>query len=210
MGCRMLKRKRKPNLSVLSKKTNKKGGMNTVEPIRDLDIIEDIKQDLKKSSLRNYGLFIVGINSALRISDILKLKVGDLKTADLYIRMTKTGKEITLPISDWLRRELRPLMDGRDNHEYLFLSRQKKKDGIRKSIDRSVAYRMIHKIGKKYGLERVGCHTLRKTFAYHHYKKNKNTAILKDLLGHQDEYHLLRYIGIIQDDINSSVRGWHL
>ncbi|MFH5187125.1 tyrosine-type recombinase/integrase [Paenibacillus sp. TAB 01] len=207
----MLKRKRKLNPNTKPKPKHKKVGMNTVEPIRDLDVLESIKQDLKKSSLRNYGMFILGINSALRISDILKLKVGDLKRADLYIRMTKTGKEITLPISDWLRRELRPLMDGRENHEYLFLSRQKKKeDGVRKHIDRSVAYRIVNRIGRKYGLERVGCHTLRKTFAYHHYKKNKNTAILKDLLGHQDEYHLLRYIGIIQDDINSSVRGWHL
>ncbi|WP_028551746.1 tyrosine-type recombinase/integrase [Paenibacillus sp. UNC451MF] len=185
--------------------------MNTVEPIRSTEIIAAIKRDLKERSYRDYGLFITGINSALRISDIVKLQVLHMKKPELYIRTTKTGKEIFLPISDYLRRELRPLMEGRGDHEYLFLSRQrKKKEGLRKSIDRSVAYRLLNRIGKKYGLERIGCHTLRKTFAYHHWKKNKNTAILKNLLGHQDESHLLRYIGIIQDDINSSMKGWHL
>lgn len=185
--------------------------MNTVDPIRDPDVIALIKLDLKQSNYRDYGLFITGINSALRISDITKLTVGHMKKPELYIRTTKTGKEIFLPISDYLRRELKPLMAGREDHEFLFLSRQKKKsDGIRKSIDRSVAYRMLNKIGRTYGLQRIGCHTLRKTFAYHHWKKNKNTAILRDLLGHQDESHLLRYIGIIQDDINSSMKGWHL
>jgi integrase len=156
-------------------------------------------------------LFVLGINTALRISDILKLKVGDLKKPELYIRMTKTGKEITLPISDYMRRELKPLMEGREDSEYLFVSRQTKKDGrIRKGIDRSQAYRILKDVTKKYGLHRVGTHTLRKTFAYHHYKDKKNVAVLMDLLGHQDEYVTLRYIGIVQDDINSSMRGWHL
>lgn len=185
--------------------------MNTVEPIRDPEVIEAIKRDLKQSNYRDYCLFILGINSALRISDLIKLRVGHLRKAELYIRMTKTGKEVFLPISDYLRRELKPLMEGREDHEYLFQSRQKKKrDGIRRSIDRSVAYRMLNKVGKKYGLERVGTHSLRKTFAYHHYKKRKNVAVLMDLLGHKDEYVTLRYIGIIQDDINSSMRGWNL
>ncbi|WP_438445894.1 tyrosine-type recombinase/integrase [Gorillibacterium sp. sgz5001074] len=184
--------------------------MNTVEPIRDREIIAKIKEDLKKSSIRNYGLFVLGINTALRISDILKLKVGDLKKPNLYIRMTKTGKEITLPIDEYMRRELRPLMEGREDSDYLFPSRQKKTEGVRKSIDRSQAYRILKRATKKYGLHRVGTHTLRKTFAYHHYKDKKNVAVLMDLLGHQDEYVTLRYIGIAQDDINSSMRGWRL
>lgn len=102
-------------------------------------------------------------------------------------------------------------MEGREDHEYLFLSRQvKKSDGIRRSIDRSVAYRMLNRIGKKYKLERVGTHTLRKTFGYHHYLKNKNVALLMELLGHSNESVTLRYIGILQDDINKSMKGWYL
>jgi len=184
--------------------------VNTVEPIRDTDIIANIKWDLKKKSLRNYGMFLLGINSALRISDILKLKVEDLRKEDLYIRMTKTGQEITLPIADWLRRELSPLLDGRADHEYVFASRQSKKQGGRKSIDRSQAYRILRQAAKKYGLRRIGTHTLRKTFAYHYYRSTNNIAMLMDLLGHSDESFTLRYIGITQDNINKAMKGFRL
>lgn len=84
--------------------------------------------------------------------------------------MTKTGQEITLPISDWLRRELALLLEGRAEYEYIFSSRQVKKQGGRKSIDRSQAYRILRSAVKKYGLRRIGTHTLSKTFAYHYYR----------------------------------------
>jgi integrase len=186
--------------------------MNTVEPIRNRDLLEKIKADLKQSSIRNYGFFLVGINTALRISDILKLRVRDIRgKKQLYIRMTKTGKEITLPISDYLQQELAPLLVGRRPDEYIFLSRQVKiTSRIKQSIDRTQAYRIVKETCRKYGLTRIGTHTLRKTFAYHHYKKNNNVGVLIDLLGHQDEHSVMVYIGIVQDDINATMKGFNL
>ncbi|MFD0695425.1 hypothetical protein ACFQZT_15085 [Paenibacillus sp. GCM10027628] len=58
--------------------------MNTVEPIRDTDIIAQIKWDLKRKYMRNYCMFLLGINSALRISDILKLQVGNMKISCIF------------------------------------------------------------------------------------------------------------------------------
>lgn len=52
--------------------------MNLVEPIRDRKKIEDMKVYLKGNSLRDYALFVVGINVALRISDLLKLTCTDI------------------------------------------------------------------------------------------------------------------------------------
>jgi integrase len=57
----------------------------TVEPIRDLDQLEKMKQYLYIKSRRDYCLFVVGINSGLRVSDLLKLKVEEVKNAD-FIR----------------------------------------------------------------------------------------------------------------------------
>lgn len=53
--------------------------MEFVEPIRDKRKIELVKVILKKNDFRNYMLFLMGINSGLRISDILKLKVSDVR-----------------------------------------------------------------------------------------------------------------------------------
>src|SRR5690606_23790975 len=64
-----------------------------------------MKRILKRKSLRDYALFTLGINSALRISDLLALTVGDVadengKIRDrIVIRERKTGKRKAFPIS---------------------------------------------------------------------------------------------------------------
>lgn len=47
--------------------------MNTVEPIRDLETVLDIADYLKVRNKRDYVMFMFGIYSGLRISDILQL-----------------------------------------------------------------------------------------------------------------------------------------
>lgn len=52
--------------------------MNAVDPIRDKKKIQDMKTYLKGRSLRDHALFVVRINVALRISDLLKLTWADV------------------------------------------------------------------------------------------------------------------------------------
>ena len=49
--------------------------MEIVQPIRDINKIRQIESLLKSQSHRDYMLFILGINSGLRISDILQTKL---------------------------------------------------------------------------------------------------------------------------------------
>ncbi len=67
--------------------------MNFVQPIRDPEQIQQLKEYFKEKSLRNYILFIMGINTGLRISDILKLKVGDVKGSHISMRKRKQGNK---------------------------------------------------------------------------------------------------------------------
>ena len=53
--------------------------MNFVEPIRDADVFHDIQASLLKTKPRNYVLVMTGTYTGLRISDILKLKVKDVR-----------------------------------------------------------------------------------------------------------------------------------
>lgn len=55
--------------------------MNVVEPIKNLNDIQRIK-DYLSNNKRNYLLFSLGINSGLRISDILALDVKDVEKGD--------------------------------------------------------------------------------------------------------------------------------
>lgn len=66
--------------------------MEFVEPIRDKRKIELLKVILKENGFRDYMLFLMEINSGLRISDILKLKVSDVRGKRyIEVKEQKTG-----------------------------------------------------------------------------------------------------------------------
>lgn len=77
--------------------------MTTVEPIRNLSDLKKVEFLLEKNK-RNLLLFTLGINSGLRISDILALDVQDVKDKK-FIQITekKTGKFKKIPINSKLR-----------------------------------------------------------------------------------------------------------
>ena len=64
--------------------------MNTVEPLRGTNTIERFARVLKSYSDRDYVLFLTGLYLGRRISDILKLRVRDVKGKDyIYFREAK-------------------------------------------------------------------------------------------------------------------------
>ena len=78
-------------------------------------------------------------------------------------------------------------------------------------LDRFAAYHILKDACKEAGLEeKVGTHTLRKTFGYHHYRKFKDVAILQKIFNHSTPLITLRYIGIEQDEIDESYASFIL
>ncbi|KXG09937.1 Tyrosine recombinase XerD [Anoxybacillus sp. P3H1B] len=175
--------------------------MNLVQPIRDPEKIEAIKQYLKEQSQRNYLLFLVGINTGLRISDILKLKVGDVKGTHIIIKEKKTGKRKRLRITPSLKRELNRYIDGKNDDEYLIKSR----NGRNKPIGRSMAYKILRKAAEHFRLNEIGTHTLRKTFGYHFYQQTKDVAMLQEIFNHSSPEITLKYIGVNQDSMDRAM-----
>lgn len=181
--------------------------MKCVEPIRNREKIETVKRILKVNGMRNFLLFLIGINSGLRISDILKLKVKDVLKKD-YVELTeqKTGKYKKFPITNSIKAYLNEFIFGKSPEEYLFTSQR----GC-KPITRIQAYRIIHNACQKAGITtRIGTHTLRKTFGYHFYQEKKDVALLQCIFNHSAPSVTLRYIGINQDIIDSSLQSFAL
>ncbi len=52
--------------------------MNIVEPIRKKEYIKQVEDYLAKTSKRNRLIFAFGINTGLRVSDILALNISDI------------------------------------------------------------------------------------------------------------------------------------
>ena len=60
------------------------------------------------------------------------------------------------------------------------------------------------------GRDDIGTHTMRKTFGYHHYKRNKDVATLQMLFNHSASSITLKYIGITDDEIDKSLENFSL
>lgn len=181
--------------------------MNEVQPIRDKEKIEEMKNKLLKDSYRNYLLFLVGINTGLRIGDLLKLKVEDVKNkSHIILKEQKTGKIKKFYINSQLREEFDRYIQGMEDQEYLFKSQK----GDNKPISRVQAYRILNNASEKVGLEDIGTHTLRKTFGYWHYKQYKDVALLQELFNHSAPSVTLKYIGINQDIMDKTIEDFYL
>jgi integrase len=180
--------------------------MNLVQPIRDKDVIDEIKEHLKSVNHRNYILFMIGINTGLRISDILGLRVRDVEGWYITLRTKKRNKFVRLKMPKNLKRELREYIRDKPKDEFLIKSRE----GKNRPITRGMAYVILNEVAREYGLESIGTHSLRKTFGYHIYQKEKDVAALQEMFNHADPKYTLRYIGINQDNLDSMMSRFGL
>jgi integrase len=181
--------------------------METVQPIRELSKIRAMKNALRKSGERDYMLFCVGINTGLRISDILNLRVSDVRgKTHIHITEQKTGKDKKFKINNALKNDLEEYVCDMNDCEYLFQSHK----GKNKPITRVQAYRILNDAAQRVGLSEIGTHTLRKTFGYHFYKQYKDVALLQELFNHSAPSVTLRYIGINQDIMDKAMDDFGL
>lgn len=174
----------------------------TVEPIRDKKKIKQLYQYLHGKDAK-YGLILkFGLNTGLRISDILPLKVKNIFTKKgefreyLVIKEKKTKKEKKIKLNNALRKNIKPYV--MENclmpEDYLFPSR--KGD----YIGRIQAYRVLKEGANLVGIENFGTHSLRKTWGYWTYKMSKyNIGLIMDTFNHSSQSITLRYIGVNQD-----------
>lgn len=177
----------------------------TVEPLRDINLIAKIQEILKSKNLRDWLMFVIGCNTNLRISDILKLRIGDIISPTGKVRThidlieKKTGKRKRIKLNDKIKDAVTEYVASLQNYtpeDYLFRSRK----GENKPISKVQAYRIIKQAAKEAGIEEhVGTHTMRKTHGYHAYQATKDIALLMDLFNHSSPQITLRYLGINQE-----------
>lgn len=181
--------------------------METVQPIRDLADIEAVKNFLRQRSERNYLLFMFGINTGLRVGDILKLRIKDVRgKTHIQLREMKTGKLKNYLINKKLKQALTGYISDKDPNEFIFRSRK----GSNKSISRQQAYSILSKAGRACGLNNIGTHSMRKTYAYHLYKKTGDVVAIMKILNHASPDITLRYMGFEQDQQDEISAGFFL
>ncbi|KHF38383.1 tyrosine-type recombinase/integrase [Halalkalibacter okhensis] len=176
--------------------------MEFVEPIRQIEKIRVMKHYLQKRSKRDFLLFVLGINTGLRISQMLGLLYSDVMENDSprdFILIQ--GKSCTDHV--YLNKKVKQAICHYVRHaklshdDYLFLSANKNGP-----ITRQQAYRIINQAATKADIGgKIGTHTLRKTFGYHGYKQGIAVSLLQRRFNHETRGATLRYIGIIDEKV---------
>lgn len=168
-------------------------------PITDRETTNRIKLQAQQMGKQPYMLILIGLNTGLRISDILPLKVGDIRGKEwLVLYEKKTGKRTEIPIHPVVEHDVRIMTAGKGDDELLFASRHGKKQGG--PIDYVTAYRWVKKACSLAGVDKyVGCHTLRKTYGYNMYKKYHDVGALMKRFNHSSQTVTLRYIGLSRE-----------
>ncbi|MFS0621787.1 site-specific integrase [Priestia megaterium] len=186
---------------------NKAEEIKDVQPIRTLEKLNDMKWSLKRHcSERDYILFLLGINTGLRVSDLLNLKISDIKgKKKLNVKEGKTKKARTIHLAN-IYETLNSYIETLEGTEWLFPSRKGNKP-----ISRIQAYRQLNKAAEMVDMpDGIGTHTMRKTFGYWYYKRTMNVAKLQMILNHSHPEVTLKYIGITDEEIEESLTDFVL
>lgn len=184
------------------------------DSIKDLEHIKLIQEYFLKQdppySYRNYTLFTLGIMLGLRVSDLMRITLGDLMYPNgtfkkrLVITEKKTCKtnypEISQAIQDVVVEYIKKVPE-----RFTLLSNPlffSDKGGY---LSEPSIFRILKKAQRDLNLPyNIGTHSLRKTFAYWIIHNNKDNPMalfaLQKMLNHSDQRVTFRYAGILQDE----------
>jgi integrase len=154
---------------------------------------------------RDLAMFNVAIDSKLRGSDVVALKVEDVAPNGYAVdratvRQKKTGQPVRFELTEQTRQAIDEYLRtaGRKPGDFLFPSRRNRD----RSISTRQYARLVSNWIKSVGLDasRFGTHSLRRTKASLIYRRTGNLRAVQLLLGHRKIESTVRYLGIEVDD----------
>lgn len=178
--------------------------MDYVEAFKDIKQINAIKKYLKNHSERDFLLFVMGINTGLKINEIREIKIKDVLDENGEVK-----NSYLLPASDqhpekqvYLNGKTKNALahyleaSGLQNDDYLFVSPKTKKP-----ITRQQAHRIIHQAVDALGIKgKYGASSMRKTFGFHAYKQGVSLSLIQKHFNHSTPSETLKYLGITKDE----------
>ena len=181
----------------------KKGSNITVQPIREIEKIEEIKKMLLKNPMY-FCLFVIGINTNLRASDLVKLTAGQVRgvkpMGEITLNERKTGKHRRITLNGTCVMAINNLLAQREykDTDPLF-------QGQRGPIRPNSINRLVKQWCRAVGLKgNYGAHTLRKTFGYHQFNTFKvKLPLLMMSFNHGSQRQTCDYLGIQPEELKS-------
>jgi integrase len=181
----------------------KPGSQTKVEPIRNTKDIQTIKKTLAAKPM-DAAFFAIGINTNLRASDILNIKVEQVRGAkpgdEIEVREKKTGKVRRLTLNKNVVAAVKNLLASKayEPGDYLFKGQRgvwsvpyvsQKVKGWCKTVNLKGNY---------------GSHSLRKTWGYHQRVTfGQSLPVLMECFNHSTQKQTLDYLCIQDEEVKS-------
>lgn len=162
-------------------------------PIKDIYTINLIKAYcLNKKDYRFLLFFLIGINTGLKVNEILELNVADVREKDyIIIKQCLAGIKKRLPINKEIKDLINIMTADANKNSPLFVSRRGKR------LDRTIVYNEFKSICEDLGLsDDYSIASLRKTFGYHYYQKYKDLSFLQWLFNQTTVFATMQYIDV--------------
>lgn len=158
-----------------------------------------------EGKVRDLALFNMALDSKLRASDLVKLKVSDVAyghavSGRAIVLQQKTGSPVQFELTKGTREAVAAWIKVAHlrSTDYLFQSRVGSYRHLSTRKYNRIFYGWIEKLGLDASL--YSTHSMRRTKPYLIYKKTKNLRVIQLLLGHKKLESTVRYLSIEVDD----------
>ncbi|MDH4232280.1 MAG: site-specific tyrosine recombinase XerD [Nitrospirota bacterium] len=163
-----------------------------------------------KTVMRDSSMLELLYSSGLRVSELVKIKLGDVHFDAGFVRiMGKGSKERVVPVNlralEKIKRyiaEERPVILRKRQSPYLFVTK------MGKPMSRQRFWQTLKAIGKQAGLE-ISPHTIRHCFATHLLEGGADLRSLQKMLGHSDISTTQIYTKVTTDRIKKVFKTYH-
>jgi len=162
-----------------------------MQKVKAISDISSRNKFFSKLPLKYKIIWIIGIKTGLRISDILNLRVEELVMRYFELKEQKTGKTrvIELKLSKSELKLFKSYLYNRDPKSYAFSGKR-----FDKPLSRVQVYRVFKAVAERNGIKGIGTHTMRKTFARDHFKEHRSISELQEVLNHKFASTTVGYI----------------
>ena len=177
-----------------------------VSILSDKEIAHIMNSFSKGNSLemRNQTIFMLLIDTGIRIGEAIRLKLDDLYLNDGYIKVFGKGqRERIVPIGNNVQKAI---------HRYLFRYRQQSADSNISNIFLSIYNKpltdngvkiVFRRLAQRTGIKRLHAHLCRHTFATKFLSNGGDIFTLQKILGHSTLEMVRRYSNLNSDHIRA-------
>ena len=146
----------------------------------------------------------LGVNVALRISDLLNMKYEQVINNQYKLIEGKTGKHRLLTLNKAAMKIINARRELYPNDVYIFQSHSHKlRRGAVQPVNRATVTRVFKRVGDDLNIK-LNTHSMRKTRGAILYQRGIDIALICKLLNHSNPSTTLRYIGITERHVQDT------